>query len=127
MPHRTQLIRAAPHHVRPDFTAIEDTAVENLKDATSTLQALKSRGVTRYVDLNRVNKQDLLDVEEHEEKLSPDEGHEAQRRRLAPMPDDEDIEEYTPSEAPEPSGTPSFLPPPNVHWTSSSTRSCIKV
>ena len=22
--HKTQLIRAAPHHVRPDFTAIED-------------------------------------------------------------------------------------------------------
>ena len=33
--HKTQLIRAAPHHVRADFTAIEETAVENLKDAAS--------------------------------------------------------------------------------------------
>ena len=110
--HKTQLIRAAPHHVRPDFTSIEDTAVENLKDATSTLQALKSRGVTRYVDLNKANKQDLLDVEEHEEELSLDEGPELKRRRLAHQPDEEqDMEEYTPSEPSEPQGVPSFSAP----------------
>ena len=110
--HKTQLIRAAPHHVRPDFTSIEDTAVENLKDATSTLQALKSRGVTRYVDLNKANKQDLFDVEEHEEELSLDEGPELKRRRLAHQPDEEqDMEEYTPSEPSEPQGVPSFSAP----------------
>ena len=40
-----------------------------------------SRGVTRFIDLSRVNKQDPLDVEEHEEEMSPDEGPEPKRRR----------------------------------------------
>ena len=111
--HKTQLIRAAPHHVRPDFTAIEETAVENLKDAASTLQSLKSRGVTRFLDLNRANKQDLLDVEEHEEEMSPHEGPEHKRRRLDAAIDDS-LEDYTPSEPAEPTdevdtpGNPSF-------------------
>ena len=111
--HKTQLIRAAPHHVRPDFTAIEETAVENLKDAASTLQSLKSRGVTRFLDLSRANKQDLLDVEEHEEEMSPDEGPDQKRRRLDAAIDDS-LEDYTPSEPAEPTdevdtpGNPSF-------------------
>ena len=96
---KTQLIRAAPHHVRPDCTAIEETAVENLRDAAATLQSLKSRGVTRFIYLNRVNKPDLLDVEEHEEEMSPDEGPEHKRRRYDATID-EDLEDYTPSEPP---------------------------
>lgn len=101
--HKTQLIRAAPHHVRPDFTAIEDTAVENLKDATATFlfnsSQLKSRGVTRFADLNRANKQDLLDVEEHEEEMTKA----LKRRRLAETLENDDLAEA--------SGTPSFPAP----------------
>ena len=111
--HKTQLIRAAPHHVRPDFTAIEDTAVENLKDATQTLQQLKSRGVTRFIDLNKANKNDLWDVEEHEEEISADEGPDSKQRRIEEAPINDGME-YTPSEPPEPSettGNPSFPAP----------------
>lgn len=45
---------------------------------------MKSRGVTRYLDLNRVNKQLIVDVEEDEEMMSDGSNveQEAKRRPL---------------------------------------------
>lgn len=50
-----QLLRCAPHHVRSDFRSA-DTVVGGLVEARRAVAELKSRGVTRFLDLNRVNK-----------------------------------------------------------------------
>ena len=84
--HKTQLIRAAPHHVRPEFNHLENTAVENLEDANRVLQSLKSRGVTRFIDLDKVNRQNLLDVDEHEEEEEDLDEPDSKRRRLDELP-----------------------------------------
>ena len=96
---KTQLIRCAPHHVRPDFTNSSQTLLGNLQEAKRHLQQLKSRGVTRYLDLNVANKRNIDDVEEDEQDEAPmDFGGDSpdgpddpdepprQRRRLAPLP-----------------------------------------
>ena len=99
---KTQLIRCAPHHVRPDFTDSSQTLLGNLQEARRHLQSLKSRGVTRYLDLNVANKRNIDDVDDDEqEKASvdldfgddfppedPDDPQEPprQRRRLLPLP-----------------------------------------
>ena len=83
--------------------------MENLKDATQTLHQLKSRGVTRFVDLNKANKQELGGVEEHEEEMSADEGPEHKRRRLGETLNDDELE-YTPSEPPNQQKSPEILP-----------------
>ena len=64
--HGTQLLRCAPHHVRADFRSA-DTVVGGLVEARRSVAALKSRGVTRFLDLSRVNKRSIDDVEEDEE------------------------------------------------------------
>ena len=97
---KTQLIRCAPHHVRPDFTNSSQTLLGNLQEAKRHLQELKSRGVTRYLDLNVVNKRNIDDVDDDEQEDAPfdfggddspddpDSPQEPprQRRRLAPLP-----------------------------------------
>ena len=92
--HKTQLIRATPHHGRPEFNHLENTAIDNLEDANRVLQSLKSRGVTRFIDLDKVNRQNLLDIDEHEEEEDLDEP-DSKRRRLDELP--LEIEDYTPS------------------------------
>ena len=64
--HGTQLLRCAPHHVRSDFRSA-DTVVGGLVEARRAVAELKSRGVTRFLDLNRVNKRSIEDVDEDEE------------------------------------------------------------
>ena len=97
---KTQLIRCAPHHVRPDFTNSSQTLLGSLQDAKRHLQSLKSRGVTRYLDLNVANKRNIDDVDDEEQEDSPmdfdagdppdgpDDPEEPprQRRRLLPLP-----------------------------------------
>ena len=99
---KTQLIRCAPHHVRPDFTNSSQTLLGNLQDAKRHLQDLKSRGVTRCLDLNVSNKKNIDDIDDEEQEDAPmdfdfdggpppddpDEPQEPprQRRRLAPLP-----------------------------------------
>ena len=68
---KTQLIRCAPHHVRPDFTNSSQTLLGSLQDAKRHLQSLKSRGVTRYLDLNVANKRNIDDVDDEEQEDSP--------------------------------------------------------
>ena len=53
--HNTQLLRCAPHHVRPDFRHPEASNLDGLAEARKDVANLKSRGVTRFVDLNRAN------------------------------------------------------------------------
>ena len=81
--YKTQLIRCAPHHCHPDFNAMAVNTIDNLQEAKDMLRQIKSRGVTRYLDLSRVNKQ-LIDDVEDEEMMSDGSNVEqkARRRRL---------------------------------------------
>ena len=69
--YKTQLIRAAPHHVRADILGPQHV-LEDLQSALNKVRQLKSRGVTRFYDLRRVNRQQLDDVEEDEQHTEPD-------------------------------------------------------
>eukprot|EP00435_Cladocopium_sp_Y103_P073460 s421_g43.t1 len=50
---KTQLIRAAPHHVRPSFEDIS-SGIDGLDAARRDVEGLRSRGVTSFLDLSRV-------------------------------------------------------------------------
>ena len=58
---KTQLIRCAPHHIRADVKGM-DHALDDTQLALNTVRQLRSRGVTRYYDLHRLNRQNLADV-----------------------------------------------------------------
>ena len=64
--YKTQLIRCAPHHVRSDYMNNSKTQIEDAKNALKEVQQLRSRGVTRFLDLNKINKQNILDVDEED-------------------------------------------------------------
>lgn len=86
---KTQLIRCAPHHVRPEINQRQgNTILDNLSSASEVLRNLKSRGVTRFVDLKRVNKRNIDDVEgdEQEDNDNSDEEEMSKRRRLGTGP-----------------------------------------
>ena len=100
--HKTQLLRCAPHHCRPDFRQITNNVVDNLLEAKEVLRQVKSRGVTRFLDLNRLNRQYIDDINEDEEMISDHEADdyvpEAKRRRLAGLQDGADgDDDYEPS------------------------------
>ena len=97
--HKTQLIRCSPHHVRPDFHETSKTAVDDVKSAVQMLKDLKSRGVTRYLDLQLSNKRSIDDIDEDEEEVLRDEDleEEHKRRRLL---DPEDDFPYSPEQLP---------------------------
>ena len=69
--HRTQLIRAAPHHVRPDFTDLQ-VSIDGLQAARHDIAGLKSRGVTRFLDLDKMNRRNIDDVDDDEEGMQDD-------------------------------------------------------
>ena len=71
--HKTQLLRCAPHHVRADFRGGVENALEEVEKAKVEVKELKSRGVTRYHDLNILNKASIDDVNTDEEFLEDDE------------------------------------------------------
>ena len=100
--HKTQLLRCAPHHCRPDFRQITNNVVDNLLEAKEVLRQVKSRGVTRFLDLNRLNRQHIDDINEDEEMISDHEADdyvpEAKRRRRAELQDGaEGDDDYEPS------------------------------
>ena len=70
--HKTQLLRCAPHHVRADFRGGVENALEEVEKAKVEVRELKSRGVTRYHDLNILNKASIDDVNTDEEFLEDD-------------------------------------------------------
>ena len=102
---KSQLIRCAPHHVRGDVLGREHAA-DDLQNTLRTVQQLKSRGVTRYFDLERVNKRRLEDVEDSEQEDGPgddldsgdDDGSPPSRRPRLSLPEVENVEEH--AEAP---------------------------
>ena len=104
--HKSQLLRCAPHHVRPEIGKAASTALGDLQTAKDLVKQLKSRGVTRFIDLEVVNKRNIDDVASDEELLDDLSGDEleppAQRRRLIdpeqlpPMPSGEADDEYSP-------------------------------
>ena len=109
--YKTQLIRAAPHHVRSDILGPEHV-IDDLQKSLNLVRQLKSRGVTRWYDLNRVNRQRLEDVDDDEQIDEPDGNLDdditpppAHRLRLHPpeheMPEEPpvviDAEEYSPT------------------------------
>ena len=84
--YKSQLVRAAPHHVRGDILGPQHV-LDDMQAALNTVRQLKSRGVTRYYDLRRANRQQLDDVEEDEQQDDPDgplhdEADEPPRHRL---------------------------------------------
>ena len=87
--YKTQLLRCAPHHVRADPSSTT-TRLENLQEAKKEVQNLRSRGVTRFLDLPRLNKQNLADVEEDEEgqgdPVEEDEDQPPRQRRRLDLP-----------------------------------------
>ena len=106
--HNTQLIRCAPHHVRPDFRAAE-TCIGDIREAMKEVTKLKSPGVTRYLDLRAANKRHIDDVDTDEEAEGdaddPDYipapyARRQNRRRLSEVEISEEDERYTPSIAP---------------------------
>ena len=84
--HKTQLLRCAPHHVRPEIGRSTSTLIGDLQVAKDMLQALKSRGVTRYSDLTIKNKRNIDDVDSGDEMLddgdSDDDYPPSPKRRL---------------------------------------------
>ena len=117
--YKTQLIRAAPHHVRSDILGPEHV-IHDLQKSLNMVRQLKSRGVTRWYDLSRVNRQRLDDVDDDDDddddeqvddpNGSLDEGTAlppARRLRLHPPEHEEpdeplvvDAEEYSPTSPP---------------------------
>ena len=107
--HKTQLLGCAPHHVRADFRA-DGPGVEQAK---VDVRDLKSRGVTRYLDLN-LAKSNIDDVHSDEEAMDDDEDVQEpplQRPRLTFGDDQQSLGlsdcDYSPSTNPaEPSPPP---------------------
>ena len=103
--HKTQLLRCAPHHVRPELQRSASTLLEEMVVAKEALAALKSRGVTRYSDLLTQNKRRLEDVDTDEEVLDEELADEEfgepplVRRRLVDLEnaDLDDLDMYSPS------------------------------
>lgn len=62
----TQLIRRA---VRPEINKNTDTTdLDGLQRASDVLRNLKSRGGTRYLVLNRINKRNIDDIDSDEQQ-----------------------------------------------------------
>ena len=60
--HKSQLLRCAPHHVRPEIGKSVSTTLGDLQAAKDLAKQLKSRGVTRFIDLEVVNKRNIDDI-----------------------------------------------------------------
>ena len=86
--------------------------MDDTQSALNLVRQLKSRGVTRYLDLQRVNRSQWLDVEEDEQRDDPDGplndddedlgGPPRQRLRIHPSLEDIAGDEYSPEWPPSP-------------------------
>ena len=94
--HGSQLLRCAPHHVRPDFRQAADTLVRDIAEARKSVLELKSRGVTRFLDLSRANKRNIEEVMSDEEEMG--DGDDGQPLRHRPR-----LDPFTPA-SPGPAG-----------------------
>ena len=67
--YKSQLLRAAPHHVRPEIGKSSESLRGSFEDAKEVVRQLKSRGVTRFADLTIQNKRNIDDIDTDEEIL----------------------------------------------------------
>ena len=68
---KTQLIRAAPHNLRPNFKDIS-AGIDGLDAARCDVDGLRSRGVTRFLDLSRLNRRNIDDIDGNEGGMDDD-------------------------------------------------------
>ena len=68
---KTQLIRAAPHNLRPNFEDIS-AGIDGLDAARCDVDGLRSRGVTRFLDLSRLNRRNIDDIDGDEGAMDDD-------------------------------------------------------
>ena len=59
--YKSQLLRCAPHHVRPEIGRSSSTLLGDLKVAKDVVQKLRSRGVTHFADLTIKNRNNIDD------------------------------------------------------------------
>ena len=87
-------------------TPTADHSIEDLQSAKKEVQGLKSRGVTRFLDLNLLNRNHIDDVLEEDEEMAGDDydddfggGDEPprQRRRITPALPQQDDVDYSPT------------------------------
>ena len=60
--YKSQLLRCAPHHIRPEIGRSSATLLGDLQVAKDVVQKLRSRGVTRFADLTIKNRNTIRDV-----------------------------------------------------------------
>ena len=83
------------------------TALDGLESVRKEVSALKSRGVTRFLDLRKLNKQNLDDVEEDEQVMDEDlDEPEIKRLRILELPPTELYEPSPTAEAEQDDATP---------------------
>ena len=74
--HGTTMLRASPEHVKPVLTPDPSTTTitidQPLQRAQLSLQGIRNRGVTQYVDLGKSNKRSRDEVESEDEEDATD-------------------------------------------------------
>ena len=74
--HGSNLLRAAPEHLKPVSTATqeptEDDGTDPFKKAQQAIQGVRNRGTTLFIDLIRSNKRQRHEVDSDEEVDEPD-------------------------------------------------------
>ena len=110
--YKSQLLRAAPHHVRPEIGKSTNSLTDSLQDVKDVIKSLKSRGVTRFIDLSIQNKHNIDDIGTDEEIMDNNNDDDddlrppATRRRLL------DPKYVLPPQPPSPPYSPSLAPDP---------------
>ena len=79
--YKSQLLRCAPHHIRPEIGRSSATLLGDLQVAKDVVQKLRSRGVTRFADLTIKNRNTIRDVGSGNEVIHELDSERAARRR----------------------------------------------
>ena len=121
--HKTRLLRCAP----PEINKTTDTMnLDELQKVADALRNLKSRGMTKYIDLNRVNKRHIDDIDSDEQEDENSDLEEMAKRRrvgagISAVNNDNDYEIFEAEEVvehhlvlPPPAGTPNSVEEPGV-------------
>ena len=79
--HGTTMLRASPEHVKPVLSPPPSTTTSTLEQplqrAQQSLQQIRNRGVTQYVDLSKTNKRSREEVDTEDERDDTDASVEA--------------------------------------------------
>ena len=79
--YKSQLLRCAPHHIRPEIGRRSSTLLGDIQVAKDVVQKLRSRGVTRFADLTIKNRNTIGDVGSGNEVMDELDSERAARRR----------------------------------------------